>query len=111
MPEIEVTQVSVHMQTIIRRLAEESQKAKGLIDSMATATQAYKKGRAVRSLVHKADGMAVTLIKHQAEGDASQLEAEMIVATQTLKAHFCKREDLRAQLNGYQSINKHLDNI
>ena len=52
--------------------------------------------------------MAVTLIKHHAEGEASVEEYAMIVATESLKAHWIRMENLKAQLNAYQSINRHL---
>ncbi len=108
---MEPMKIAERMETIIRRLAEEGQRAEELIKAMSETTRLYKKGRAVRSIEHKDAGLPATLNKMQAEGDASQLEAEMILATQTLKAHFVKREDLRAQLNGYQSMNKHLSEI
>jgi hypothetical protein len=96
------------METIIRRLAEEGAKAETLIADMAQTTADYKRERAIESIKLKASGVPVTLIKHQAEGTVAHLEADMIKATHMLKAHFAKREDLRAQLNGYQSINRHL---
>ena len=105
---MEALQVATHMETIIRRLAEEGAKAETLIVDMAKATADYKRERAVASITLKAKGVPVTLIKHQAEGEIADLEAEMIRATHALKAHFAKREDLRSQLNGYQSINRHL---
>lgn len=109
MADITVNQVSTHIQAIIGALATEGQRAQGLVEAKANALIAYKKGRAVRAAIHKADGMAVTLIKHQAEGDASQLEGEMTRTADELKIHFIRMENLRAQLNGWQSINKHLD--
>ena len=105
---MEAVQVAHHMETIIRRLAEEGAKAETLIADLARNTANYKRERAIAAIKMKAEGMAVTLIKHQAEGEVSELEAEMITAVHSLKAHFAKREDLRAQLNGYQSINRHL---
>lgn len=105
---MEALQVAHHMETIIRRLAEEGLKAETLIDDMAKATANYKRERAIASIRQKAEGVAVTMVKHVAEGEVADLEADMIRATHSLKAHFAKREDLRAQLNGYQSINRHL---
>jgi len=106
-----VVGVATHMETIIRRLAEEGAKSEGLIADMAKATADFKRERAVAAIKQKASGVAVTMVKHQAEGDVADFEAEMIKATHSLKAHFAKREDLRAQLNGYQSINRHLSTI
>ncbi len=109
---MEPLQVAQHMEAIIRRLTEESKVSEEFIDEMAQATAKYKKERAVQEMTKKAEGVAVTMVKHQAEGGVvADLEADMIRATQALKAHFAKREDLRAQLNGWQSINKYLDSI
>lgn len=107
---MEVLQVAKHMEKIISRLTEESLASEELIDAMSQATAKYKKERAVQEMRKKGEGVAVTMVKHQAEGGVvADLEADMIKATQSLKAHFAKREDLRAQLNGWQSINKYLD--
>ncbi len=105
---MEVLQVAQHMETIIRRLAEEGLKAETLIADMGQATANFKRERAVEAVKQKASGVAVTMIKHQAEGAVAELESDMIIATQSLKAHFAKRDDLKAQLNAYQSINRHL---
>lgn len=108
---MEVIQVAKHMETIIRRLAEEGEKAETLIADMAQATTDFKRERAVDEIKQKAAGIAVTMVKHQSEGVVAEFEGQMIIATQRLKAHFAKREDLRAQLNGYQSINRHLGSM
>jgi hypothetical protein len=105
---MEAVQVAHHMETIIRRLAEEGAKAETLIADLARTTADYKRERAIAAIRMKGDGMAVTLIKHQAEGEVADIEANMIIAVHSLKAHFAKRDDLRSQLNGYQSINRHL---
>lgn len=105
---MEPLQVAQHMETIIRRLAEEGLNAETLIADMAKATADYKRERAVEAVKIRASGVAATLVPHQADGAVADFEAEMIRATQTLKAHFAKRDDLKAQLNGYQSINRHL---
>ncbi len=106
---MEVLGVAKHMETIIRRLAEEGSKAEGLIADMAQATVNFKRERAVDAIKQRAAGIPVTMVKHQAEGAVAEFEGEMIIATQSLKAHFAKRDDLKAQLNGYQSINRYLD--
>ena len=100
--------VANHMQKIITRLAEVNQESEVLIEAKAKATQDYKTSRAVFATKAKGEGMAVTLIKHHAEGEASKEEYEMIVATESLKAHWIYMENLKAQLNAYQSINRHL---
>jgi hypothetical protein len=103
--------VALHMQKIVIRLAEVQQRSDSLIEAKAKTTQDYKTSRAVHSMKAKGTGMQVTLIKHHAEGEASKEEYDMIVATESLKAHWIYMENLRAQLNAFQSINKNLANI
>jgi hypothetical protein len=103
--------VANHMQTLIRVLAEEGRLSQGLIEAKAKTTMEYKQSRAVYAAKAKGEGMAVTLIKHHAEGEAGTEEYAMIVATEGLKAHWIRMENLKAQLNAYQSINRHLANI
>jgi hypothetical protein len=103
--------VSNHMQEIIMVLAKEGKLSQALIEAKAKTTMEYKQSRAVYSANAKGEGMAVTLIKHHAEGEAGQEEYNMIVATESLKAHWIRMENLKAQLNAFQSINRHLANI
>ena len=105
-----LTPVSVaqHMQKIIRLLAEEGQKSEDLIINKAETTRKYRLARAKAEVELKVKGIAVTLIKHRAEGDAAKEEADMIVGTEALKAHWFRMDNLKAQLNGYQSINRFL---
>ena len=100
--------VAHHMQQIISALSVEGKLGKELLDAKADALIAYRKQRAVRALFHKSNGMAVTLIKHQADGDAAVLEGEMVRTADAFKIHIIRMDNLRSQLNGYQSINRHL---
>ena len=103
--------VALQMQKIIEALKVEGHKSTELIVAKARTTQDYKTSRAVHAVKAKAEGMAVTMIKHQAEGEASGEEYAMIVATEGLKAHWIRMENLKAQLNAYQSINRHLASV
>jgi len=96
------------MEQLIGALTKEGKRSEGLIEEKSMALVAYKKERAKRTVILRADGMPATLIKHTAEGDAAEQEGEMSMTADTLKAHFVRMENLRAQLNGYQSINKFL---
>ena len=104
----EVIETAKQMKLIVEALKVEGQKSGQLIESKGIKTMTYKQSRAVASVKAKAEGMAVTLIKHHAEGEASSDEYAMIVATESLKAHWIRMENLRSQLNAYQSINRHL---
>ena len=101
--------IAKKIESVIEAIKVEGKRSDDLIQIKADSMRVYDKAIAVNSAVHKSHGMAVTMIKDQAKGDASQLLCEMIVAQEALKAHFCRPDYLKAQLNGYQSINRHLD--
>jgi hypothetical protein len=105
----EVYQVAKQIDAISRAISVENLKAEALIVAEANAMREYDKAMAVQSVKHKIDGMAVTMIKEQAKGDCADLLYNMIIAQKSLKAHWERRQDLRAQLNARQSIYRHLD--
>jgi hypothetical protein len=107
----EVIEVAKKMQLIIEALKIEGTLSKGLIEAKAKSTMNYKGARAVAAMKARGEGMSVTLIKHHAEGEANTEEYQMIVDTEALKAHWVRMENLKAQLNAYQSINRHLANV
>ena len=104
----EAVAIAGRIESIIEALKTEGKLSKDLIIAEAESMRKYDKEIAVRELAYKATGMAVTLIPHQAKGDASQLLCDMIVAQKTLKAHWERLKYLQAQLNGYQSIYRYL---
>ena len=104
----DVVRVAGMIEKIIRTVKDEGKLSKDLIVAEAESMRSYDKEIAVRELAHKAAGMPVTLIGHQAKGDASGKLYDMIVAQKTLKAHWERLKYLQAQLNGYQSIYRHL---
>ncbi len=105
----EAVKVAGEIERLIDAIKIEGKRSKDLIFAKADKMRLYDKAIAVKELQHKSDGMAVTLIGHQAKGDASQLMCEMVVAQETLKAHWQRLEYLKAQLNGYQSIFRFLE--
>lgn len=102
------TDVAAKIEKLINALRDEGQLSKDMILAEAESMRNYDKGIAVKELALKDAGMAVTLIGHQAKGDASELLYDMIVAQKTLKAHWERLKYLQAQLNGYQSIYRYL---
>jgi hypothetical protein len=104
----EVIEVARQMHGAIEALKLEGQRSDELIELKARSTMAYKTARATEAVRARDGGMAVSMLKHHAEGASSEEEYAMIVATETLKAHWIRMENLRAQLNGLQSINRHL---
>ena len=106
---MQAVEVAHHIEKIIGAITLEGQRSEDLIQAKADASRVYDKALAVRAAEMKIEGMAATLIQAQAKGDASQLLSELIVATESLKAHWKRLDYLQAQLNGFQSINRHLD--
>jgi hypothetical protein len=104
----EAVETARQMKRIIEALKVEGSKSTELIEAKARTTMAYKVARATEAVRAKDGGMAVTMLKHHAEGAASEEEYAMIVAVESLKAHWIRMENLRSQLNAYQSINRHL---
>ena len=106
---MQAIEVARHIESIIAAITLEGKRSTELIEAKAESSRVYDKALAVRAAAMKIEGMAATLIDRQAKGDASQLLSEMIVATESLKAHWKRLDYLQAQLNGFQSINRHLD--
>lgn len=107
--ELSSSPVARDIQAIIDTIKTEGKLSEGLILAKASAMRDYDKCVATRSVRHKDSGMAITMIKDQAKGDASDCLYAKIVAEETLKAHWERLKYLQAQLNGYQSIFRHLD--
>ena len=105
----EPLRIAKQIESTIETIRAEGKRSEALIQAKAETMRVYDKAVAVTSATLRAGGMPVGMIKDQAKGDASQLMCEMTVATETLKAHWHRLEYLKAQLNGYQSINRHLD--
>ncbi len=104
----EVVAVAEQIKKLIDAIRAEGGRSNVLIMAKAEAMRVYDKAIAVKELKLKNEGLAIGLIGHQAKGDASQLMCEMIVAQESLKAHWQRIGYLEAQLNGFQSIYRHL---
>jgi hypothetical protein len=107
---MEVLQVAEQIEKIIVALTKEGKLSKGFIEAKAKASAEYDKSVGVRTAALKAAGKPSTIIKELAKGDASDALYAKIVAEDGVRSHFARMENLRAQMNGYQSINKYLDN-
>ena len=106
---MEAIAVAQHIEEIIDALKEEGKLSKDLVEAKAKTAAAYDKAMGVNTAALKAAGKPTTLIKDLARRDAADELYAKIVAEETLKAHYSRMENLRAQMNGYQSINKYLD--
>lgn len=102
-------EVAKQIEALIVTIREEGKLSTSLIQAKADAMRVYDKALATTSAKYKLEGLPATLIGTQAKGDASQLLCEKIVAEESLKAHWERLKYLQAQLNGFQSINRHLD--
>ena len=101
--------IGKEIENAIIALGKEGLKSKKLIEAKARAMADYDKELGTRAAALKVSGTAVTLVKVFAKRDASEFLYEKIVAEEGLKAHYSRMEQLEAQLNGLQSLNKHLE--
>jgi len=106
---LEALQVAKHIEKIILALVEEGKNSNELIFAKADSAQMYDQAIGMNSASLKASGMAVTMIKDQARKESAEKLFKKIMSEESLKAHYCRIDILKAQLNGYQSIYRHLD--
>jgi len=106
---MESVRVAKQIEDIIDALKLEGKLSKGFVEAKAKTAAAYDKAMGVRTAALKVIGQPTTLVKDLARGDSSEQLYDKIVAEGDLKAHFERMENLRAQMNGWQSINKYLD--
>ena len=106
---MEALTVAKHIERIILALVDEGKLSKDLIEAKAKTAAAYDKSMGTKTAALKAAGKPTTLIKDLAKRDASEELYTKIVAEESLKIHFSRMDTLKAQLNGYQSIYRHLD--
>jgi len=106
---MEVLDVARHIEAIILALAAEGRKSEKLIKAKAQTARDYDEAIGLNSASLKAAGMSVTMIKDQARKESTEELFKKIIAEEGLKAHYARIEILKAQLNGYQSIYRRLD--
>ena len=105
---MDVIQVSQDIKALIDAIRDEGKNSPDLIEQKAEAMCSYDKalGKSVAAL--KASGTAVSIIRDIAKEKVCNCLYNKIIAEESLKAHWHRLEYLKAQLNGYQSINRHL---
>ena len=104
-----ITENAKIMQSLIGALKKEGHRSQELIMAKASTMREYDKQMGVMCIKLKDNGLAVGLIKERAKAECSEFLYQRIVAEETLKAHYSRLDTLKAQLNGYQSINRYLD--
>lgn len=108
---LDIIRVATAILDAIEAIKAEGQRSFDLIKAKAETAAAYDMMRGIGTATHKSAGESVTTIKPIVDGEASEQLAAKIVAEETIKAHYCRMENLRSQLNGLQSVNKYLDHL
>ena len=98
------------MQDLIKAITIEGKRSEKLILAKATSAMEYDMGLAIAMTRLKADGHPTTTLEKMSKGEADVAEKLMgkITAEETIKAHYSRMDNLKAQLCGFQSINRHL---
>jgi translation elongation factor EF-Ts len=78
---------------------------------LSIATVAYEKAKGIVTESLKHDGHPVSIIESMAKGRCAELKGDVTHAEIKYKAIILNIQILQSQLNGYQSINRHLANV
>jgi len=104
----EPVKIAEMIEKAIAALGEEGRKSEGLIEAKAKSMAEYDKQFAVACAKLKANGVPVGMIDRLAKGETAEILYARIVAEEALRAHYARMEQLQAQLNGLQSLNRYL---
>jgi hypothetical protein len=109
----DVVKVAMEIKSAIRAIKTENQPGKyeALIKAKAEAMAEYDKQLAIEILRLKDQKVPISIIRDVAKGNISEYLYRKTVAEEALKALFSRLENLRAQLNGLQSVNRHLSEL
>ena len=107
----ELIQNVKNMKLLIQAITVEGKRSEDLIKAKATSAFEYDMKLAVTMAKLKLEGNPTTTVEKLAKGEDEVAKAlgNKIVGEESLKAHWKRMENLKAQLNGYQSINRFLD--
>ena len=91
------------------------ERGRGLLDDCAkkkaNTIGEYRKKLEITTLTLKEQGMPATLIKDLAKGESYKEEVAMDLAESMYKIALTKLRVIETELNGYQSINRHLSQM
>jgi hypothetical protein len=109
----DAVKVAREIQSAISAIKAENQPGKyeALIKAKAEAMAEYDKQLAIEILRLKDQKVPISIIRDVAKGNISEYLYRKTVAEEALKALFSRLENLRAQLNGLQSVNRHLSEL
>ena len=105
---MDLIEVAQKMEQAMKALGNEGKRSLELITAKAKAMSEYDKMLGVQVGTLRASGVPVSIIDKQAKGNVAEFLHDKILAEEILKAHYSRMEQLKAQLNGLQSINRHL---
>lgn len=108
---MEAVQVSRKIEADIHNLRQLCHDLEKLAGDMAQAIADYDKALKKRILELKSDGMAVSICEKVARGDCHQELLDKELKSALFKIQNTKIECCKASLMGYQSINKHLQEV
>ena len=107
---MEVTQIASHIENIIKEIGKFRKEIEGRGTERAKAISNYDKQLGIAIITLKTeDKYPATLIEKIAKNDCSEHRERLELAESGYKACISNLEALKAQLNGYQSIYRHLD--
>ena len=110
-PQLEPIVVAQQILKASDAISLEGQRSYDLIQAKAEAVAEYDKQRGVETAKLKLAGEPVTIIDARVKGNIfAELQAK-IIAEETLKAHYCRMENLRGQMNALLSVNRHLSHV
>ena len=108
---MEPVEVARQIETCIRAIGEEGKLSPDLIEGRAMAIRDYDKALSIEEVKLRDDKVPATMVKDVARGNISEARYKLEIAEGSYKAHFSRLDCLKAQLNGLQSINRHLSVI
>ena len=106
---LDIIKTAQLIEMAIKKLGEEGKQLQALTEANALASSEYDKHLGVTIAQLKGKGEPTTIVDKLAKGKCSDMLYQKILAEGMLKACYSNIDRIKAQLNGYQSINRHLD--
>ena len=108
---LDIIKTSQMIEMAIQKLGEEGKRLQALTEASALASSEYDKELGITIARLKGEGTPTTTVEKIAKGKCSDLLYQKILAEGMLKACYSNIDRIKSQLNGYQSINRHLDTM
>ena len=111
MQQLDVVQVATQIQTKINILVSARNTLKDRVLKKVNAIDKYREAMHKQVLILKDQGMAATLIPAVAKGECHNEEREMNLAEEMLKVCYTGISAVKAELMGWQTISKNLEEV